>query len=135
MGWAYRKDWFEDPTEKAAFKKKYKRELAVPETWDDLKTIAEFFTRPDKKRYGNVLVTGRGYDDIVMGFEQVLYAFGGAWGDPKTMKVQGALDSADAVKGLDFFKSPAQVRAARRQQARLRRGAGAVRERLVGDAR
>ena len=99
MGWAYRKDWFDDPAEKAAFKKKYKRELAVPETWDDLKDVAEFFTRPDKKRYGNVLVTGRGYDDIVMGFEQVLYAFGGAWGDPKTMKVQGALDSADAVKG------------------------------------
>jgi len=105
MGWAYRKDWFDDPSEKAAFKKKYKRELGVPETWDDLKDVAEFFTRSDKKRYGNVLVTGRGYDDIVMGFEQVLYAFGGAWGDPKTMKVQGALDSADAVKALDFFKA------------------------------
>ncbi len=105
MGWAYRKDWFDDPSEKAAFKKKYKRELAVPETWEDLKTVAEFFTRPDKKRYGDVLVTGRGYDDIVMGFEQLLYAFGGAWGDPKTMKVQGALDSADAVMALDFFKA------------------------------
>jgi multiple sugar transport system substrate-binding protein len=105
MGWAYRKDWFGDPAEKAAFKKKYKKELAVPATWDDLKTIAEFFTRPDKKRYGDVLVTGRGYDDIVMGFEQVLYAFGGSWGDPKTMKVKGALDSADAVKALDFFKT------------------------------
>jgi multiple sugar transport system substrate-binding protein len=104
MGWAYRKDWFEDPAEKAAFKKKFKKELAVPETWDDLKTIAEFFTRPDKKRYGDVLVTGRGYDDIVMGFEQVLYAFGGNWGDPKTFKVKGALDSAEAVKALDFFK-------------------------------
>ena len=105
MGWAYRKDWFDDPAEKAAFKKKYKRELAVPETWDELKSIAEFFTRPDKKRYGNVLVTGRGYDDIVMGFEQVLYAFGGGWGDPKTLKVRGQLDSADAVKALDFFRT------------------------------
>ncbi len=104
MGWAYRKDWFDDPAEKAAFKKKYKKELAVPETWDDLRTIAEFFSRPAKKQYGNVLVTGRGYDDIVMGFEQVLYAFGGSWGDAKTMKVKGALDSADAVKALDFFK-------------------------------
>jgi len=105
MGWAYRKDWFDDPSEKAAFKKKYKRELGVPQTWEDLKNVAEFFTRSDKKRYGNVLVTGRGYDDIVMGFEQVLYAFGGAWGDPKTMKVHGALDSADAVLALDFFKA------------------------------
>jgi multiple sugar transport system substrate-binding protein len=105
MGWAYRKDWFSDPAEKAAYKKKYKKELAVPETWEDLRTLAEFFTRPDKKRYGNVLVTGRGYDDIVMGFEQVLYAFGGTWGDPKTLRVQGALNSADAVKALDFFKT------------------------------
>jgi multiple sugar transport system substrate-binding protein len=105
MGWAYRKDWFEDPAEKAAFKKRFKKELAVPQTWDELKTIAEFFTRPDQKRYGNVLVTGRGYDDIVMGFEQVLYAFGGSWGDAKTLKVSGALDSPDAVKALDFFKS------------------------------
>jgi multiple sugar transport system substrate-binding protein len=104
MGWAYRKDWFEDPAEKAAFKKKYKQELAVPETWDDLRKVAEFFTRPAQKRYGNVLVTGRGYDDIVMGFEQVLYAFGGAWGDPSTMKIRGSLDSADAVRALDFFK-------------------------------
>jgi multiple sugar transport system substrate-binding protein len=104
MGWAYRKDWFNDPAEQAAFKKKNGRELAVPKTWDELRTIAEFFTRPDKKRYGNVLVTGRGYDDVVMGFEQVLYAFGGSWGDPKTMKVKGALDSAGAIKALDFFK-------------------------------
>jgi multiple sugar transport system substrate-binding protein len=104
MGWAYRKDWFEDPAEKEAFKKRFKKDLAVPETWEDLEAIAEFFTRPDKKRYGDVLVTGRGYDDIVMGFEQVLYAFGGSWGDAKTLKVKGALDSPDAVKALDFFK-------------------------------
>lgn len=103
MGFAYRKDWFEDPAEKSAFKAKYNKDLAVPETWDDLKLIAEFFTRPDQKRYGNVLVTGRGYDDVVMGFEQVLYAFGGSWGDFKTMKVKGALDSPEAVKALEFF--------------------------------
>jgi len=104
MGWAYRKDWFNDPAENAAFKKKYKKALAIPQTWEELATIADFFTRPDQKRYGAVLVTGRGYDEIVMGFEQVLYAFGGAWGDSKTMKVQGALDSGAAVKALDFFK-------------------------------
>jgi multiple sugar transport system substrate-binding protein len=103
MGFAYRKDWFEDPAEKSAFKAKHGKDLAVPETWDDLRLIAEFFTRPDQKRYGNVLVTGRGYDDVVMGFEQVLYAFGGSWGDFKTMKVKGSLDSPEAVKALEFF--------------------------------
>jgi multiple sugar transport system substrate-binding protein len=104
MGWAYRKDWFSDPAEKTAFKKQFAKELAVPETWEDLKTVAEFFYRPDKKRYGDVLVTGRGYDDIVMGFEQVLYAFGGSWGDTHSLKVKGALDSPGAVAALDFFK-------------------------------
>jgi multiple sugar transport system substrate-binding protein len=103
MGWAYRKDWFDDPAEKAAFKAKYGKELQVPETWEDLKTIAEFFTRPGDKRYGTTLVTGRGYDEVVMGFEQVLYAFGGSWGDFKSRKVKGALDSPEAVKALEFF--------------------------------
>jgi multiple sugar transport system substrate-binding protein len=105
MGFAYRKDWFEDPGEKAAFRAQYGKELAPPETWDDLKAIAKFFTRPDQKRYGAALITGRGYDDVVMGFEQVLYAFGGSWGDFKSMKVKGALDSPESVKALDFFKS------------------------------
>jgi multiple sugar transport system substrate-binding protein len=104
MGWAYRKDWFEDAKEKSAFRAKYKKDLAVPQTWEELETIAEFFTKPGAKRYGVVLLTGRGYDDLVMGFEQVLYAFGGSWGDPKTFAVKGALDSAGAVQALDFFK-------------------------------
>ena len=30
-GWAYRKDWFEDPKEMEAFKAKYGYDLAVPE--------------------------------------------------------------------------------------------------------
>ena len=104
MGFAYRADWFADPDEKSAFQAKYGKALAVPETWDELRTIAEFFTRPDKKRYGVALVTGRGYDDVVMGFEQLLYAFGGSWGDFKTMKVKGAIDSPEAVEALQFFK-------------------------------
>ena len=55
---AYRKDWFEDPAEKAAFKAKYGRELAVPETWEEFQDVAEFFQRPDEKRYGCVLAHG-----------------------------------------------------------------------------
>src|SRR5688572_11170937 len=84
MGFAYRKDWLESAEEKAAFQAKYQRELGVPKTWDEFRDVAAFFTRPDKKQYGDALITGRGYDEVVMGFEQVLYAFGGAWADPKT---------------------------------------------------
>jgi multiple sugar transport system substrate-binding protein len=104
MGLAYRKDWFADAAEKEAFKAKYNRDLAVPQTWDELRQVAEFFTRPDKKQYGIALVTGRGYDDLVMGFQQFLYSFGGSWGDFKTKKVVGSLDGAEAVQALDFFQ-------------------------------
>jgi multiple sugar transport system substrate-binding protein len=104
MGFAYRKDWFENAEEKKAFEAKYGRELGVPETWDELDDIAEFFTRPDDKRYGISMVTGRGYDDVVMGFQQVLYAFGGAWSKPDSKKVVGVLDSDGSVKALDFFR-------------------------------
>lgn len=45
-GWAYRKDWFEDAKEMAAFKKKYGYDLAVPKTWGQLKDMAEFSIAP-----------------------------------------------------------------------------------------
>ena len=105
IGFAYRKDWFEDPKEKDAFKAKYKRDLAVPKTWDELKDIAEFFTRPDKKQYGVAVFYkgGGGYDGITMGFDQVLWSYGAELADPATGKVEGAINSPTAVKALDFY--------------------------------
>jgi len=43
IGWTYRKDWFARPEIQADFKKKYERDLSPPQTWDELKQIAEFF--------------------------------------------------------------------------------------------
>ncbi len=45
-GLTYRKDLFEDPKEKEAFKAKYGRDLAVPQTYQEAKEVAEFFTVP-----------------------------------------------------------------------------------------
>jgi multiple sugar transport system substrate-binding protein len=104
VGFAYRKDWFEDPKEQHAFKAKYKRDLVVPNTWDEFKDIAEFFNRPAAKRYGCALLTGRGYDALVMGFQPFLWDFGGAWGDPATHKVKGMLDTPGAAEALKFMK-------------------------------
>ena len=105
VGFSYRKDWFADEKEQAAFKTKYGRDLAVPNTWAEFKDIAEFFNRPDEKRFGCALLTGRGYDSLAMGFQQVMWAFGGSWGDAQTFKVAGHLDSAASVEALSFFKS------------------------------
>jgi len=104
VGFAYRKDWFEDPKEQAAFKAKHKRELAVPNTWDEFKDIAQFFNRPAQKRYGCALLTGRGYDALVMGFQPLLWDYGGSWGDPASYKVKGMLDTPGAAEALAFMK-------------------------------
>ena len=103
VGFAYRKDWFEDAKEQAAFKAKYKRDLAVPGTWEEFKDIAEYFTQAGSKRYGAALLTGRGYDALTMGFQPFLWEFGGAWGDPASFRTQGLLNNAGAVQGLSLM--------------------------------
>ncbi len=103
-GWAYRKDKFEDPKEKAAFKAKYGYELKVPETWDQLRDIAEFFYRPDENFYGCAIYTQKDYDAITMGVENVLWAWGADLGDYKTYRVKGILNSPDGIAALEFYK-------------------------------
>jgi multiple sugar transport system substrate-binding protein len=105
IGFAYRKDWFEDPANKSAFQAKYHYELAPPKTWAQLKDIAEFFTHPEKKQYGvAVFYAGGGaYDGITMGFDQVLWCYGAELRDPKTNAVQGVINSPDAVNALNFY--------------------------------
>lgn len=104
IGFAYRKDWFDDPGEKGAFKARYGRELEPPQTWDQFSDVAEFFTRPDQKRYGCALLTGRDYDSLTMGFQQIMWAFGGSWGDPQTYKVEGFVNSKGSVEAVNFVK-------------------------------
>ncbi len=41
----FRKDWFDNPEYKAAFKEKYGYELGVPVNWSAYEDIAEFFTK------------------------------------------------------------------------------------------
>jgi multiple sugar transport system substrate-binding protein len=103
-GFAYRKDLFEDEKEKEAFKAKYKRELAPPKTWLELRNIAEFFTRPQEKLYGLSLFTDSGgYDAVTMGFQQVMWAWGASYCDPITFKVDGVLNSKEGVDALQFY--------------------------------
>jgi len=104
VGWSYRKDWFEDPKEKEAFKAKYGYELDVPKNWKELRDIAEFFHRPDEKRYGIAIYTDNSYDAMAMGFENALFSFGGDLGNPETYQVDGYINSDKAVAALDAYK-------------------------------
>lgn len=59
----FRKDLFNDPTEKSNFKKMYNKELASPETWDEVLDVAKFFTRKE----GEILA-GEKLDSDFYGF-------------------------------------------------------------------
>ena len=56
--YVYRKDLFNDPDERAAFKEKYGWELRPPKTWKEYAQIAEFFYRPEQGLYGHVAQAG-----------------------------------------------------------------------------
>lgn len=109
LGWTYRKDWFSRPALQAEFKAKYNRELAVPKSQSELKQIAEFFQGRDidgKKVYGAAIFTERGSEGITMGVANALYPFGFKYQDPKKpYAMTGFVNSDDAVKGLEFYKS------------------------------
>jgi multiple sugar transport system substrate-binding protein len=104
LGWAYRKDWFEDPTEMANFKAKYGYDLGVPKSFKELIDIAEFFNRPAENRYGAAIYSQNAGDAIVMGVENSVFAYGGSFGDYNTYKVTGLLNSDKSVEALDDYR-------------------------------
>jgi multiple sugar transport system substrate-binding protein len=104
VGWAYRKDWFEDPAEKEAFQAKYGYPLDVPKDWKQLRDIAEFFHRPDQQRYGIAIYTQVTYDALAMGFENALFSYGGELGNYETCEVEGIINSEKAVQALEAYK-------------------------------
>ena len=103
-GWAYRKDWFQDPKEKANFKGKYGYELDVPKDYKQMRDIAEFFYRPDQKRYGIALYSDNSYDAVAMGVEQTIFSYGGDLGDYSNYKIDGIINSKQAIEGLKAYR-------------------------------
>ncbi len=102
-GWAYRKDLFENPDEMAAFEDEYGYPLAVPETYEQMMDIAQFFTRPDEGLYGVAIYGQNGYDSMVMGVENTMFAWGADWKDDSN-NVDGIVNSERAVEALQAYK-------------------------------
>src|SRR6201989_2875080 len=109
IGWTSCKDWVGRPEIQAEVKKKYGRDLAPPETYDQLKEIAEFFQGREidgKKVYGAYIYTERGSEGITMGVTNVLYDWGFQYDNPKKpYEMEGFVNSPEAVKALEFYKS------------------------------
>jgi multiple sugar transport system substrate-binding protein len=102
-GFMYRKDLFEDPKEMAAFKKKYDYDLVPPQTYQQARDMAEFFTRPDQGLYGWGQMGGREYDFVTTASNSFMWSFGGELYNPKTYEVEGYLNSPASVDGVQFF--------------------------------
>ncbi|GAB4460370.1 MAG: extracellular solute-binding protein [Armatimonadaceae bacterium] len=101
IAFAYRKDLFEDPKNMADFKAKYGRDLAPPKTWDEFRDVAEFFTKADGSLYGSALFFAKEYDGATMGFDQVLWAYGGDLS--RDGKATGVINGPEALKALQFY--------------------------------
>jgi multiple sugar transport system substrate-binding protein len=107
MAWCYRKDLFEDPKHQEGFAAFLKEqgvseafELAPPRTWEQLRLIGQYFK--DKTGInGLVMPTSRDYDMATMSFQQVMWAFGGEYGDYATNQVK--IDSPQTAEALRFF--------------------------------
>ncbi len=61
QSWIYRKDLFEDDTERKNFEARYGYELAYPKTFEQLDQMAEFFHRPDAGLLGCTDLRNQGW--------------------------------------------------------------------------
>lgn len=107
-GIVYRTDLFNDPRERAAFKKRYGYELAPPKTLAQYRDIAEFFHRPPDL-YG-VTLMGRRSIFLVTHFLNRLWAHGGKLLDERMRPVFAGPEGVQAlreVKDLFQFANPA----------------------------
>lgn len=97
----YRKDLFEDPKEKTAFKKQYGYELAVPTNWIQYKDMAEFFTRPEENLYG-IVIPAKRHKAITEEWSCYAWSFGGEILDENGNPV---MNSSENVEALKYFMS------------------------------
>ena len=102
-GMMYRRDLFEDPKEQAAFRKKYERELRVPQTYQEAREVAEFFTRPEQGLYGWGQMGGRAYDFATTASNSFMWSFGGELYNPETFEVLGYLNSPASIDGVQAY--------------------------------
>lgn len=71
----YRKDLFNHPAEKEAFKEKYGYELRPPETWDEWLDVAEFFTRKKGEKLAGETLKENFYGCATYGQRDFMYAW------------------------------------------------------------
>jgi len=97
----YRKDLFENQTEKENFKKQFGYELATPKTWQEFAQIATFFNRPEQNLYGAVFANYPDGHNMVFDFCLQLWTRGGSLLNKKN---HIDIHNEVAIKALDFYR-------------------------------
>jgi multiple sugar transport system substrate-binding protein len=102
----YRKDLFEDPKQRDAFKAKYGHEMKVPTTWKEYTELAAFFHRPAERFYGTA-IQGKRHEALWYEWLNFLYSFGGDMMETDTGSKCGPIivNSPEAVQSLEYYKS------------------------------
>ncbi|MES2276440.1 MAG: extracellular solute-binding protein [Bacteroidota bacterium] len=98
----YRRDLFEDSAEIQRFHEIYGRPLQVPQTWEEFKTVARFFHRPEQNLYGTVFAGLPDGHNTVFDFCLQLWTRGG-----ELTNNMGLVDinTTAAIEGLAFYKN------------------------------
>lgn len=109
MVMVYRRDLFENPEERLAFRERYGSELRPPATWEEYHRVVQWFTRPQERLSGVVLEGAEGgwlYYELM----NFLYGQGGGvyrktygWEDGTAESL--TIDSPQARNALNFFLS------------------------------
>ncbi|WPR73108.1 sugar ABC transporter substrate-binding protein [Flavobacterium sp. NG2] len=101
----YRKDLFESIDEGVAFYRDYGKPLQVPQTWDDLMEVADFFNRPEENLYGTTFAAFPDGHNTVFDFCLQLWTRGGDLFDAnKKIKINTAV----AIEGMEFYRKALQ---------------------------
>ncbi|AXP80117.1 putative ABC transporter-binding protein precursor [Mariniflexile rhizosphaerae] len=98
----FRKDLFEDTSEKENFKKLYGYELQPPKTWEQFTEIATFFNRPEQNLYGCVFANYPDGHNMVFDFCLQLWTHGGSLLNSEN---QIDINTREAIKALDFYRT------------------------------
>lgn len=97
----YRKDLFENETEKENFKKQFGYELSTPKTWKEFVEIATFFNRPEENLYGTIFANFPDGHNMVFDFCLQLWTRGGSLINEKN---QISIYSEAGIQALDFYR-------------------------------
>jgi multiple sugar transport system substrate-binding protein len=97
----YRRDLFEDPAERDGFAQQYGGPLDIPQTWEQFRRVAQFFTRPEKSLYGTAFAAFPDGHNTVYDFCLQLWTRGGeVFDDSGRLR----LDTPQAREALDYYR-------------------------------